>query len=78
MITGVFRSNDALSLDAWHLAQELTDTPTLDATFIVDDPPIDRVIATPTEPHFLFDSYLQMKCIRPMPVYSIPGMIDHF
>ena len=78
MITGVFRSNDTASLDAWHLAQELTDTPTLDATFIQDDPPIDRVIATPTEPHFLFDSYLQMKCIRPMPVYSIPGMIDHF
>jgi len=78
MITGIFRSNDATSLDAWHLALEFAGTPTLDETFIVDDPPIDRVIATPTEPHFLFDSYIQMRCARPMPVYSIPGLMDHF
>lgn len=77
-ITGKMRSNDAASLDAWHLSQEFGAQPTLDDTFIVDDPPIDRIIATPTEPHFVFDSYFNLKCTRPMPVYSIPGMIDHF
>lgn len=77
-ITGKFRSNDAGSLDAWHLSQELGGVPQLNDTFITENPPIDRVIATPTEPHFIFDSYIQMRCARPMPVYSIPGLIDHF
>ncbi|QXP08255.1 MAG: major capsid protein [Arizlama microvirus] len=78
LITGKMRSNDATSLDAWHLAQNYTSQPVLGAEWIVDDPPIDRVIAVPSEPHFIFDSYLQMACTRPMPVYSVPGLIDHF
>lgn len=78
MITGKFRSNDAASLDAWHLGIEFGSTPTLDDTFIVENPPIDRVIVTPTEPHFIYDSYINMECTRPMPVYSVPGFIDHF
>ena len=77
-ITGKLRSNDAATLDAWHLGIEFGATPTLDATFIVENPPIDRVIVTPTEPHFIFDSYTNMRCTRPMPVYSVPGYIDHF
>jgi hypothetical protein len=77
-ITGKFRSNDPATLDAWHLGIEFGATPTLDDTFIVDDPPIDRIIATPTEPHFIFDSRINFKCTRPMPVYSVPGLIDHF
>lgn len=77
-ITGQFRSNFAQSLDTWHLAQDFGSLPTLNAAFIVDDPPIDRVIAVPSEPHFLFDSYINMKCARPMPIYGVPGLIDHF
>lgn len=77
-ITGKFRSNDAATLDAWHLGIEFGSQPTLDTTFIQEDPPIDRVIATPTEPHFIFDSYISFDCVRPMPTYSIPGLIDHF
>lgn len=72
-ICGKFRSNDAASLDAWHLGIEFGDTPTLDSTFIQDNPPLDRVIAVPSEPHFIFDSYFNYMCTRPMPVYSIPG-----
>lgn len=78
MITGKMRSNDTGSLDAWHLAQNYTTMPTLGPEFIKDDPPIDRVIAVPSEPHFIFDSYISMGCTRPMPVYSVPGLIDHF
>lgn len=77
-ITGQFRSTAATPLDVWHLAQEFTTLPALNATFIVDNPPIDRVIVVPSEPHFLYDSYLKLKCARPMPTYSVPGMIDHF
>ncbi len=78
VITGKFRSNDVASLDSWHLAQNFGALPTLSAAFIVDDPPIDRVIAVNTEPHFIFDSYISMRCARPMPMFGVPGLIDHF
>lgn len=77
-ITGEFRSNFAQSLDSWHLSQDFGSPPVLDETFIVENPPIDRVIAVPSEPHFLFDSHISMRCTRPMPVYGVPGLIDHF
>jgi hypothetical protein len=77
-ITGQFRSTYASSLDAWHLSQEFSSRPTLNQTFIEEDPPIDRVIAVPDEPHLIFDSYFNLKCARPMPMYSVPGLIDHF
>jgi len=78
MITGEFRSNFAQSLDTWHLAQDFADLPVLNEEFIVEDPPVDRVIAVQDEPHFLFDSYFQLRCARPMPLYGVPGLIDHF
>lgn len=78
MITGQFRSNYAQTLDTWHLAQDFSSLPALNAAFIQEDPPVDRVIAVPSEPHFLFDGYFRLKCARPMPIYSVPGLIDHF
>lgn len=79
LVTGQFRSTAAGSLDAWHLSQDFGVTrPELNAGFIQDNPPIDRVIATPSEPHFIFDSYFDYRCVRPMPVHGVPGMIDHF
>ena len=77
-ITGKFRSNDAASLDSWHLAQDYASLPSLNQSFIEESPPIDRVVVVNTEPQFLFDSYFQYRCARPMPVYSVPGLIDHF
>ncbi len=77
-ITGQFRSNFAQSLDTWHLAQDYATLPTLSASFIEENPPIGRVVAVPTFPEFLFDSYFRFICARPMPVYGVPGMIDHF
>ena len=78
IITGQFRSNHATPLDTWHLAQDFASLPTLGATFIEEDPPVDRVIAVTSEPHVLWDSYFNLKCARPMPIYSVPGLIDHF
>ena len=77
-ITGLFRSNATGTLEIWHLSQDFATAPTLSPSFISEDPPVDRVIAVPTEPQFIFDSYFDMICVRPMPVYSVPGMIDHF
>jgi hypothetical protein len=77
-ITGLFRSSAPQSLDFWHLSQDFESAPLLNSTFIQDDPPVDRVIATPDEPHFIFDSYFNIKTARPMPMYGVPGLIDHF
>lgn len=78
IITGKMRSNSVTPLDTWHLAQDFASLPVLNAAFIEENPPVNRVIAVPTEPHILFDAYMKLKCARPMPVYSVPGMIDHF
>ncbi|AXH77426.1 MAG: major capsid protein [Microviridae sp.] len=78
-ITGKFRSGiSGGSLDSWHLAQEFTSLPTLSPTFILENPPIERIIAVQTEPQFLFDSHFKIECTRPLPTYSVPGFIDHF
>jgi len=80
MVTGQFRSNPTApftSLDAWHLALNFLDTPLLNADFIVDNPPISRVVAlnaTANSNQFLMDSYIEVKHARPMPVYSVPGL----
>lgn len=78
LITGKFRSQDPQSLDIWHVAQEFSEVPRLNGEFIEENPPIDRVIAVPSEPQFLFDSEVSLTCTRPMPVYSVPGLVDHF
>lgn len=77
-ITGQFRSTYVDSLDVWHLAQEFGSRPVLNDAFIEDNPPFDRVVAVPSEPTFIADFYFQMRCARPMPVYGVPGLIDHF
>lgn len=78
VITGKFRSNSPTSLDAWHLSQDFASLPTLGRDFILENPPVDRVIAVPGEPHFIADFYHRMVCARPMPMFGTPGMIDHF
>lgn len=78
LITGKLRSTFATPLDMWHLAQKFTALPTLGTTFIQETPPISRIIAVTTEPEFVMDVFMNCKAIRPMPVYSVPGLIDHF
>ena len=80
-ISSLFRSTAAGTLDAWHLSQNFTSLPTLNNTFIVDNPPVDRVVAIGTGANgaqFIFDSFFDIKAARPMPLYSVPGLIDHF
>lgn len=72
MVTSKFRSNHTVSLDTWHLSQEFGSLPTLNSSFIEENPPIDRIIAVPSQPHFLLDTYLNIKHARPMQTYSTP------
>lgn len=74
LVTGLFRSDAAGSLDNWHLSTDFAALPVLNSSFIQDDPPMDRVIAVNNEPHVLMDSFIEIKHARPMPVYSIPGL----
>ena len=80
LITGRFRSTAASTLDSWHLAQKFSSRPLLNETFISEDPPISRVSAVNTAltNQFIFDSFFNIKMARPMPMYSVPGSIDHF
>lgn len=78
MITGIMRSTATGTLDNWHVAQNFGSLPALNASFIEENPPIDRVVAVTTEPDLLFDAHFDLKCARPMPTYSVPGLIDHF
>lgn len=77
-ITGLFRSTATNPLDAWHLAQDFGSLPTLNGTFIVENAPMSRIKAVTTEPDILFDGFFQYNCVRPMPVYGVPGLVDHF
>ena len=77
-VTGVMRSNASAPLDVWHLAQDFDTLPTLSSEFIEENPPVGRVIAVQTEPHLLLDAYFKLRCARPMPLYGVPGLIDHF
>jgi hypothetical protein len=80
-ITSLFRSTAAGTLDAWHLAQNFATLPTLSDSFIEDTPPVDRVVAIGAAANgqqFIFDSFFDIRAARPMPLYSVPGLIDHF
>ena len=75
LITGKFRSGAASSLDPWHLSQDFATLPVLGPDFIVEDPPMERVLAVTDEPQFIFDGYLSINHVRPIPVRGTPGLL---
>jgi hypothetical protein len=79
-LTGLFAVDAASNLDEWHLSEDFSSLPTLGDTFIQSNTgaPLDRAIAVSTEPHFIFDAFFDMKCARPLPLYGVPGNLDHF
>jgi hypothetical protein len=77
-VTGLFRSNAAQSLDAWHYAQDYDALPTLSTAWMEQtDTEMKRTLAVQSQPDFIADFYFMNKTTRCMPVYSIPGLIDH-
>lgn len=78
-ITGKFRSSVVNgSLDKWHLSQFFKNAPTLNEEFIIENPPIERIIAVSSEPEFLLDIGFRYTTVRPMPMFGTPGLVDHF
>lgn len=80
-ITGLFKSTTAGTIDAWHLAQRFTSAPTLSSVFIAETPPLDRITAVGAAAygqHLLCDMFFDCTAVRAMPMYSVPGLIDHF
>lgn len=77
-ITGQLRSTSSTPLDVWHLAEKFDSLPTLSDQFIRDNTPLSRVVAVQDEPPLILDAWFDLKCVRPMPVYSTPGLVDHF
>lgn len=79
VITSTLRSNAAASLDVWHLSQDFGETrPVLNEAFIQENPPVERVVAVTSQDQLVMDCYFDYRCTRPLPVYSVPGLIDHF
>jgi len=81
MITGLMRSTTSNAIDQWHLSQRFLGLPTLNSSFIEDNPPVERVTAVGAAAagqQLLLDTFFDIKTVRPMPVYSVPGLIDHF
>lgn len=80
-VTGQMRSAANGSLDIWHFGDYYESQPYLSDAWIQEDKSnVDRTLAVQSSnAHQIFcDIYVKNKCTRPMPLYSIPGLIDHF
>lgn len=79
-VSGEFRPGYSWSLSSWHLADYYTSVPSLSDGWIREDKSnVDRVLAVSSEVsnQILGDFWFDVKATRPMPIYSIPGLIDH-
>jgi len=74
-VSGKLRSSYIAPLDNWHVAQYFDVTPpVLNDSFIQENPPFTRIIKVDTEPHFILDTFFNLKTARPMPTYAVPGL----
>ena len=77
-ISGKFRSNATGTLDSWHYGDNYTTTPSLSQAWMKEgDSEIQRTLAVDNEPQFIMDTIIDNTSVRPMPMYSIPGLVDH-
>jgi hypothetical protein len=79
-VTGEMRSAYEQSLDVWHLADDYASLPSLSDSWIREDKnTVDRVLAVKStvSDQLFADIYVSNRATRPMPLYSVPGLIDH-
>jgi len=79
-LTSLMRPDASGTLASWHLSEDFATLPALGDTFIQANTgvPLDRAIAVPTQPQFFGDFYHEIRAARPMPLYGVPGNLDHF
>lgn len=80
-VTGVFRSTAAINIDEWHLAQLFGGAPVLNNAFIVDDPPMARVLAAgalAVNQEYIADILIERQAVRPLPMYGTPQLLGRF
>lgn len=77
-ISGKFRSNATGTLDSWHYGDNYKEVPSLSQAWMKEgDSEIQRTLAVDNEPQFIIDTVIDNTSVRPMPMYSIPGLVDH-
>ena len=77
-ISGKFRSNATGTLDSWHYGDNYKEVPSLSQAWMKEgDSEIQRTLAVDNEPQFIMDTIIDNTSVRPMPMYSIPGLVDH-
>lgn len=77
-ISGKFRSNATGTLDSWHYGDNYKEVPSLSQTWMKEgDSEIQRTLAVDNEPQFIVDTVVDNTSVRPMPMYSVPGLVDH-
>lgn len=77
-ISGKFRSNAQGTLDSWHYGDNYKEVPSLSQAWMKEgDSEIQRTLAKDGEPQFIMDTVIDNTSVRPMPMYSIPGLVDH-
>lgn len=79
-VAGEMRSGINNTLDSWHFADYYQSAPSLSDGWIKEDKTnVDRTLAVTSQvSNQLFaDIYVKNYTTRPMPLYSIPGLIDH-
>ena len=77
--TGEMRTTYAQTLDSWHLADHYTSQPSLGSSWIQEDKNnVDRTLAVTSQNQYFGDFYFRPVYTRVMPLYSVPGLIDHF
>lgn len=78
MITGELRSNYAQSLDIWHYGDDYPSLPSLGSDWIKEpEENMARTLAVQSHDQFFGDFYFEPTYALPMPLYSVPGLIDH-
>lgn len=79
-VSGEMRSAATKSLDSWHFADYYDKLPTLSPDWIKEDKKnVDRVLAVTSavSNQLWADIVINNRTSRPMPLYSVPGLMDH-
>ena len=77
--TGKMRPGVTGSLAIWHYGDYYTSRPYLSGDWIDEtEANVARTLAVQNEPQWIVNTHIKAVWTRPMPMYSVPGLLDHF